>query len=79
MIEKDGVFQFRKPDHEVDPIFPQRWSPRAMSGEELGAEELISLFEAARWAPSSNNNQSWRFLCAGIRLRTGKTGASCPR
>ena len=62
MIKKDGVFKYRKPEYEVNPIFPQRWSPRAMSGEELGVKELMSLFEAARWAPSSSNNQSWRFL-----------------
>jgi len=35
-----------------------------MSGEEISQAELLSLFEAARWAPSSNNNQSWRFIYA---------------
>lgn len=35
-----------------------------MSGEELGDDVLMSLFEAARWAPSSYNNQPWRFLYA---------------
>jgi nitroreductase len=52
----------RMPEYPVNPIFPQRWSPRAMSGEDLREEELFSLFEAARWAPSSYNNQPWRFL-----------------
>jgi nitroreductase len=33
-----------------------------MSGEEITRGELMSLFEAARWAPSSNNNQPWRFV-----------------
>ena len=52
----------RRPEYPVDPAFPHRWSPRAMSGEEIREEELFSLFEAARWSPSSYNNQPWRFL-----------------
>ncbi len=35
-----------------------------MSGEEVSDEDLMSLFEAARWAPSSYNNQPWRFVYA---------------
>jgi nitroreductase len=54
----------RKIAHKVNKIFPERWSPRAMSGEKLSDEELFSLFEAARWAPSSFNNQPWRFIYA---------------
>ncbi len=41
-----------------------RWSPRAMSGEAMTDEEIFPLFEAARWAPSSYNNQPWRILYA---------------
>lgn len=51
-------------DHPVDPWFLARWSPRAMSGEALTRDELFSLFEAARWAPSSGNGQPWRFVYA---------------
>lgn len=54
----------RKSDHLIDNIFLDRWSPRAMSGEPIQHEELMVLFEAARWAPSSYNNQPWRFLYA---------------
>ncbi len=54
----------RKPQHNVDKIFVERWSPRAMSGEEMSDAELMSLFEAARWAPSSYNGQPWRFIYA---------------
>jgi len=54
----------RTPQYKVNKIFPKRWSPRAMSGEEITNEELMSLFEAARWAPSSYNNQPWRFIYA---------------
>ncbi len=49
---------------QIDRIFLDRWSPRAMSGEEIPEEELMKLFEAARWAPSSMNNQPWRILYA---------------
>lgn len=54
----------RKPQFKVDGIFINRWSPRAMSGEPITDDELMSLFEAARWAPSSYNNQPWRFVYA---------------
>jgi nitroreductase len=54
----------RKPDHPIEPIFLKRWSPRAMSGESLSEEEYLPLFEAARWAPSTYNEQEWRFLLA---------------
>lgn len=55
---------YRKTEHGVDELFVNRWSPRAMSGEAIETETLVTLFEAARWAPSSNNNQPWRFLYA---------------
>jgi len=54
----------RHTDIPVDRLFLDRWSPRAMSGEEIPPEELQVLFEAARWAPSANNNQPWRILYA---------------
>lgn len=54
----------RQPDHAVDRFFVDRWSPRAMSGDEIDREDLLILFEAARWAPSSYNNQPWRMLYA---------------
>ena len=54
----------RIPDHPINELFLKRWSPRAMSGEMITKEVLFSLFEAARWAPSSYNNQPWRFVYA---------------
>jgi nitroreductase len=56
--------KIRKADHPIDNIFLDRWSPRAMSGGEIPEADLMSLFEAARWAPSSNNNQPLRILYA---------------
>ncbi len=61
---KEDVAEFRENKHNVDPLFLNRWSPRAMSGESIDDKELMALFEAARWAPSSYNNQSWRFVYA---------------
>src|SRR5580765_7228551 len=56
--------QIRKADYAIEPLLLDRWSPRAMSGEEIAQEELMRLFEAARWAPSSFNAQQWRALYA---------------
>ncbi|HEY2827867.1 MAG TPA: nitroreductase family protein [Pirellulales bacterium] len=56
--------EVRKADHAIDKLFLDRWSPRAMSGEEISDAELKVLFEAARWAPSSYNNQPCRILYA---------------
>lgn len=52
----------RKAEYPINPLFINRWSQRAMTGEIVSTEDLHSLFEAARWAPSSYNNQHWRFL-----------------
>lgn len=54
----------RKSAYPIEPLILTRWSPRAMSGEPISHEELMSLFEAARWAPSCYNNQPWRFIYA---------------
>jgi nitroreductase len=50
--------------HPIHDLLRRRWSPRAFSEQPLEAEKVWSLFEAARWAPSSNNEQPWRFLAA---------------
>lgn len=52
----------RNADHEILPAFVQRWSPRAMAGTPLSSAEMMSLLEAARWAPSGGNLQPWRFV-----------------
>lgn len=48
----------------VDPMFLARWSPRAFDGSPLPLTDLMTMFEAARWAPSANNKQPWRFMYA---------------
>jgi nitroreductase len=56
--------EIRKADQQIERLLLDRWSPRALSGEEISREELMRLFEAARWAPSSFNAQQWRALYA---------------
>ena len=51
-------------NHPINSLFLDRWSPRAFTGETISEAELASLFEAARWAPSSFNSQPWRFIYA---------------
>ena len=50
-------------DHEIHELIARRWSPRAFDASRaVPRRELLRLFEAARWAPSSNNEQPWAFL-----------------
>ncbi|HEY0348974.1 MAG TPA: nitroreductase family protein [Pyrinomonadaceae bacterium] len=51
-------------DYPIEEILRRRWSPRAFSDRNVEAEKLLSLFEAARWAPSSFNEQPWSFILA---------------
>ncbi len=53
--------QLQFPIHD---LLAQRWSPRAFDERLVDVSLLQSLFEAARWAPSSNNEQPWRFIMA---------------
>lgn len=60
----DDVAERRTTDYDIAPLILNRWSPRSMTGEPLSDSDLLPLFEAARWAPSSRNNQPWRFAYA---------------
>ena len=50
--------------HPIHNLLRRRWSPRAFSGRMVEANQLCSVLEAARWAPSSYNEQPWRFIVA---------------
>lgn len=63
-MQESETERSRKSTYQINPLILNRWSPRSMTGEELDNEEIMSLFEAARWAPSSYNNQPWRFIYA---------------
>lgn len=54
----------RTSTYPINPLILHRWSPRALSGEAIDETDLMTLFEAARWAPSAYNNQPWRFIYA---------------
>lgn len=54
----------RNTEFEINELFLNRWSPRALSGEPIELNQLLKLFEAGRWAPSSYNGQPWRFIYA---------------
>lgn len=51
-------------DVPVHELIRNRWSPRAFAENPVSAEVLRALFEAARWAPSSNNEQPWAYFVA---------------
>lgn len=54
----------RSADYPVQPIFLERWSPRAYEPAVMSEHTLMTILEAARWAPSAYNVQPWRFVYA---------------
>lgn len=54
----------RTSDRPIDALFLERWSPRAFDRSNLSQEDLLTILEAARWAPSAFNLQPWHFLYA---------------
>ncbi len=64
-VEQPARLQF--PIHD---LLARRWSPRAFDERSVDADTLRTLFEAARWAPSSNNEQPWRFIVATKQHQT---------
>lgn len=63
MIDPE-VQKARSMTFEINPVIVSRWSPRSFVPSEITDKELFSLFESARWAPSSSNSQPWRFIYA---------------
>lgn len=52
-------------EHDILDVIRRRWSPRAFDTvRPVARADLLRLFEAARWAPSSRNEQPWRFVVA---------------
>lgn len=50
------------PDHPILDLHRDRWSPYAFADRDVSEADLRSLFEAARWAPSSYNEQPWSYV-----------------
>lgn len=53
-----------QPDHEIEPLLAERWSPYKYEPRAVEPEKLQACLEAARWAASSYNEQPWRFIVA---------------
>lgn len=51
-------------DYDIHDLIRKRWSPRAFSDQVVDPDLIRRLFDAARWAPSSFNEQPWRFVVA---------------
>ena len=51
-------------DHPVHELVAARWSPYSWSNRSVEREDLLSIFEAARWAASAFNEQPWRYIVA---------------
>jgi nitroreductase len=64
-VEQPARLQF--PIHD---LLARRWSPSAFDERSVDTDTLRTLFEAARWAPSSNNEQPWRFIVATKQHQT---------
>ena len=60
----DFIENKRIPENKIEEDFLKRWSPRAFSSKPVENEKLLSVFEAAKWAPSCYNDQPWMFLYA---------------
>jgi nitroreductase len=51
-------------DHPIHELLSRRWSPYAFADRPVPDEDLRSVFEAARWAASSYNEQPWAYIVA---------------
>ncbi len=51
-------------DHPIHGLISRRWSPYSFADQDVASEDLVAIFEAARWAPSSYNEQPWRYILA---------------
>ena len=65
MLTANEVNQMKYAQPSTDGVLPmllERWSPRAFADRNMAATDLRTIFEAGRWAPSSYNEQPWRFF-----------------
>jgi nitroreductase len=51
-------------DYPIQKVLAERWSPYGFEDRAVSEADLRSLFEAARWAASSYNEQPWNYLVA---------------
>ncbi len=72
MVDRKPDYYVKKRvvDHPVHHLIHNRWSPVVFSDAPVEEEKLLSLFEAARWAPSCYNEQPWTFVI-GVKGEEG--------
>ena len=56
------ITKIAKTDFPIHDLIARRWSARAFSTKKVEKSKLFSILEAARWAPSSRNEQPWRYI-----------------
>jgi nitroreductase len=61
-LETTIITKPAKTDHPINELIAKRWSARAFSTRPVERKKLLSILEAARWAPSSRNEQPWRYI-----------------
>ena len=62
----EDIITIAKTGHPVNELIAKRWSARAFSTKPVERSKLLSILEAARWAPSSKNEQPWRYIIFSI-------------
>src|SRR5829696_10200089 len=60
--KKEIIANKANSDYPISEIIAKRWSARAFSTKSVENSKLLSILEAARWAPSSRNEQPWRYI-----------------
>ena len=65
-MTEDIITKIAKTGHPVNELIAKRWSARAFSTKPVERSKLLSILEAARWAPSSKNEQPWRYIIFSI-------------
>ena len=60
--ENNLISKIANTDFPIHNLIARRWSPRAFSTKTVEKSKLLSILEAARWAPSSRNEQPWRYI-----------------
>ncbi len=60
--DNDLITKIANTDFPIHKLIARRWSARAFSTKIVEKSKLLSILEAARWAPSSRNEQPWRYI-----------------
>ena len=71
IFKEKEIFMKREAQADIEKRYIERWSPRSFNENTMIPKaDLMSLFEAARWSPSSYNSQPWRFIYSSREERS---------